>query len=215
MKQPLLLLGGGGHCKSCIDVIEATGAWEIVCIVDLPERKGETVLGYPILGSDTDLPKLVAQYKNVHITLGHIGTPKHRKKLAELAEQAGANFPVIVSPLARVSRHAEVGAGTIVMHQVIVNASARVGSNVILNNKALVEHDAVVGDFAHISTGAIVNGGVTVGAECLIGSGAVTRQGTKIAVGTTLGAGSIVAQDIEVPGIYVGVPARLQAKGES
>jgi len=25
---PILLVGGGGHCKSCIDAIEQTGKWE-------------------------------------------------------------------------------------------------------------------------------------------------------------------------------------------
>ena len=33
-KKPLILIGGGGHCKSCIEVIESTDEWEIKGILD-------------------------------------------------------------------------------------------------------------------------------------------------------------------------------------
>ena len=34
MKKNIILIGGGGHCKSCIDVIEAEDKFEIAGIVD-------------------------------------------------------------------------------------------------------------------------------------------------------------------------------------
>ena len=37
MKEEIILIGGGGHCKSCIDVIEQEGKYQIAGIVDLPE----------------------------------------------------------------------------------------------------------------------------------------------------------------------------------
>ena len=33
MKEKIILIGGGGHCKSCIDVIEAQGRFQIMAIV--------------------------------------------------------------------------------------------------------------------------------------------------------------------------------------
>ena len=36
MKE-IILIGGGGHCKSVIDVIESEGQFEIVGIVDKPD----------------------------------------------------------------------------------------------------------------------------------------------------------------------------------
>jgi len=32
-KQKIILIGGGGHCKSCIDVIEEEGKYEIAEIL--------------------------------------------------------------------------------------------------------------------------------------------------------------------------------------
>ena len=49
--RPLILVGGGGHCKSVIDVAEQAG-FEINGILDLPENIGKTILNYSIVGSD-------------------------------------------------------------------------------------------------------------------------------------------------------------------
>jgi len=37
MKEKIILIGGGGHCKSCIDVIEQEGRFIIAGIVLAPE----------------------------------------------------------------------------------------------------------------------------------------------------------------------------------
>lgn len=66
-KEQLILVGGGGHCLSCIDVIEAEGRFDIIGIVDKKENIGKTVLGYPIIGTDDDLPKL--REKTTHFLL--------------------------------------------------------------------------------------------------------------------------------------------------
>ena len=74
------------------------------------------------------------------------------------------SFPCSSRPHAHVSRHATLGAGTIVMHGAVVNAGAVVGRNCIINSQSLVEHDAVIGDHCHIATAAAINSGVRIGA---------------------------------------------------
>jgi len=180
MNETIVLIGGGGHCRSCIDVIEQEGRFKIAGIVDLPEKLHQSVLGYLIIGSDKDLPELIALHTNVLITLGQIKSPARRRDLFNSARALGARFPVVKSPLSYVSKHARIGEGTIVMHQALVNAKARIGLNCIINTKALVEHDASIGDHCHISTGAIVNGGVEVGEGTFWGSGAVSKEYTSI-----------------------------------
>ena len=39
MNKPLILIGGGGHCKSVIDVVESAG-YTILGIMDMPEMVG-------------------------------------------------------------------------------------------------------------------------------------------------------------------------------
>ena len=179
MKE-IILIGGGGHCKACIDVIEQENKYKIVGIIDKKEFIGTQVLGYDVIGSDDDLIELAKKYKYAFITIGQIRSVDIRKNLFQMAIQAGFNIPVIVSPLAYVSNYAILEKGTIIMHQALVNADAKIGVNCIINSKALIEHDAVVEDNCHISTGAIVNGGCIVKAETFYGSNAVSKEYSEI-----------------------------------
>lgn len=179
-KQPILLIGGGGHCHSVIDVVEQQGKYSIYGIVDVPEKQGTTVLGYPVVGTDDDLPGLVVKCPNAVITVGHIKSNALRVKLYKAATALGFNLPVIISPLAYVSTHAQIADGTVVMHHALINAKARIGQNCIINSKALVEHDATIGNHCHIATAAVVNGGVVVGDNTFIGSNSVTVQGVQV-----------------------------------
>jgi sugar O-acyltransferase (sialic acid O-acetyltransferase NeuD family) len=197
MKEKIILIGGGGHCKSCIDVIEQEGLFTIAGIVDVPEKQQDTVLGYPIIGSDADLTELIRTFPSVLITLGQIKSPTRRIELFNDLIQMGARFPVIQSPLAYVSPHAQVAEGTIVMHHALVNAGASVGRNCIINTKALVEHDAVIEDHCHISTGAVVNGGVTIGSGSFFGSGAVSKEYTSIPANSFIKANSLIPKNDE------------------
>lgn len=175
-KENILLIGGGGHCSSVIDVIEQQNKYAIAGIIDVKEKIGQSNMGYKVIGCDNDIPCLIQDYKNFLITLGFIRTPEKRINLFNLLIGFKVSFPVIISPIAYVSKHAIVGSGTVVMHFAQINANSRIGYNCIINSKALIEHDACIGNNCHISTGAIINGGVKVGEECFIGSGVVTKQ---------------------------------------
>ena len=196
MKEKIILIGGGGHCKSCIDVIEQAGIFDIAGIVDMPEKCGQIVLGYPVIGTDADLPVLVKTYKNVLISLGQVKSPTRRIELFNYLKQLNARFPVIQSPLAYVSPHAQIAEGTIVMHHALINVGARVGRNCIINTKALVEHDAVIEDYCHISTGGIINGGVRIGSGTFFGSNAVCKEYIEIGENAVIGCGATIVKNI-------------------
>jgi sugar O-acyltransferase (sialic acid O-acetyltransferase NeuD family) len=192
----ILLLGGGGHCSACIDVIETLGKMEIKGIVH-PHRDSQAgILGYPVLGCDDDLPILLKGVDSALVTVGQIKQPDTRIQLFELLKVWAANLPIIVSPLAYCSRHAELGEGTILMHGSVVNTNARIGANCIVNTLALVEHDADIGSHCHISTGARVNGGVRIGAGSFIGSGVVLREGITLGSRVIIGAGQVILKDV-------------------
>jgi sugar O-acyltransferase (sialic acid O-acetyltransferase NeuD family) len=179
-KEKIILLGGGGHCKSVIDVIEQEGRFEIAGIVEKYEGESEPVLGYPLIGTDKELESLRKRYSYAFVAVGHIGSNSVRKKLFAKLQALRFAIPVIVSPLAYVSSHAVLEEGTVVMHHALVNADATIGKNCIVNTKALIEHDAKVEADCHISTGAVINGGVHVAADTFVGSNATTKQCASI-----------------------------------
>ena len=205
MSQPeILLIGAGGHSHACIDAIELQGLYRIAGLVGSADERAQLHLGHPVIGTDLDLPQLRQRYSRALISVGHIKSPELRIRLFERALELGFEMPVIVSTSAYVSRHARVGAGTLVMHGAVVNAGAEVGMNCILNSRALVEHDARVADHCHIATGAILNGSVTVGAGSFVGSGSVLRQGVTIGANCIVGMGLSVRHPQPAHTIFVG-----------
>jgi sugar O-acyltransferase (sialic acid O-acetyltransferase NeuD family) len=194
--KPILLLGGGGHCRSCIDVIEEEGTYRVAGVVERPGGSRTPVLGYPVLGEDEHLPGLLDHFPTALVTVGQVRTAELRKQLFSELKKSGADLATVVSPRAHVSRHAIVGEGTIVMHGAIVNAAASVGVNCILNSSSLVEHDAVVESHCHIATGARVNGGVLIGSGSFVGSGAVVYEGVCVGADCVIAAGGVVDTDL-------------------
>lgn len=206
MKENILLVGGGGHCKACIDVIEAEDKFNIIGIVDKKEKSHQRVLGYEIIAYDSDLPKFVKERDNFLITIGQIKDPNRRRELFVFLKELKAEFPVVVAPSAYVSKHASVDEGTIVMHHAFINANADIGKNCIVNTAAIIEHDAKIGDHCHISTGSIINGECSIGSGSFIGSNSVIANNIFIAKYVIIGAGSVVVESIEESGVYTGTP---------
>lgn len=213
--KPLILIGGGGHCKSAIDVIEAEGSFEVVGITDQKEKIGESINGYEIIAEDARLPELIKKYKNCLVTVGQLKDPSLKIKLYDMAKNAGAQFPVIISPHAYVSGRSTLGEGTIVFHRAVVNTNVDIGVNCIINTGSIIEHDSTVGSHTHIAPGAIVNGHCRVGNKVLIGSGAVMLQQTSVGDRAVIGANSTVNRSVDQPGIYSGSPIRRVGKSPS
>lgn len=208
-------MGGGGHCKSVIEVIESTSHYSIAGIIDNDLTPGIMVGGYPVIGTDHDIPALAAKGYAFHITVGHIKSPAIRINIYKQITQADGQLPVIIAATATVSKRAKIGAGTIIMHKAFVNADASIGSNCIINTGAVVEHDATIGHHCHISTGAYINGGCTVHDNSFIGSSSVLVQGITIATNNIIAAGAVVTHSTQPDGVYAGVPAQLKKQQPS
>ena len=190
-KPKILLIGGGGHCKSVIDVIEQENRFKIAGIIDKKELIGTKVLNYEVIACDDDLEELFKTYKNAIVTVGQIKSNILRVKLFDILKDIGYSLPTIISPLAYVSKYANIDQGTIIHHQALVNANTKIGKNCIINTKALIEHDVVVEDNCHISTAAIINGGVVVEQNSFIGSNATTKEYITTKKSSFIKAGSV------------------------
>lgn len=192
MNEQIILIGGGGHCRSCIDVIERQGDFTIAGILDQPDHQNHTVLGYPVIGTDEDIPRLISKGYSFLITIGQIKSASRRRQLFQELSGAGAIVPTIISPQAYVSPHAQIGPGTIIMHGALVNAGATIGSNCIINSRGLIEHDVIIAAHCHISTGAVINGGTHIDQGSFVGSLAMIREGVEIGEQAIIGAGSTI-----------------------
>lgn len=188
--KDLYLIGGGGHCRSVIDVIELESKYRIKGIFDVKENIGSDVLGYKVIGSDEDIANYVSPESFFLITVGQIKSAAVRIKIYQKLKEAKANLAIVVSPRAHVSRHASLSEGTVVLHDALINANVKIGNNCIINTKSLIEHDSTVEDHCHISTAAIINGNCHIEAETFIGSNAVLKEGLTVPSKSIIPAGS-------------------------
>lgn len=202
--KPIILVGGGGHCKSVIEAAESSGR-EIKGILDTSDKVGLNCLGYPVVGTDVDIPAYVEDYEFV-VTIGFIKDPALRVKLHGLIESSGGTLATIVASSAHISKYAEIQSGTVVLHGAKINAGCRIGKGCIINTLANIEHDVNIADFCHVSTGAMVNGDVSIGEGTFIGSGSVINNGVKVTSKCVIASGSVVNKNLNKPGRYAGVP---------
>ena len=197
MNKKILLIGGGGHCKSVLDTLLLLNEYNEIAIVDLFENIGKSIMEIPIIGSDTDLAYLFKDgYEFAFITMGSIGNPKLRIKLYDEISLIGFKIPNIIDISANVSNFTELGKGIFIGKKSIVNAGAIVGNGAIINTGSIIEHDCKIGEFVHIAPGAILGGAVEIGKNSHVGSGAIIKQQIKIGYNSIIGMGSIVTKII-------------------
>lgn len=201
--KPVALIGGGGHARSIVAMLE--GQRPIAGYVDV--RPVEN-LDLPYLGTDSDfLSRHTPDEFDIHLAIGFGkgGSLAFRREMAMRYADFGA--ATLAAPSAWIAPGAAIGDGAAVMARAVVNRSA-IGRNAVINTGAIIEHDCQIGDNVFVGPGAIVCGGVTVGHDCFIGAGAVIRNGIDIAPGTVIGMGAVVTANITEPAVYVGNPAK-------
>ena len=92
-KPSLILIGGGGHARSCIDVIEQQGQYQIAGLIGIPDEVQTQPLGYSVIGTDSNLPELAKTYQYALITIWQTQAAEHRIRLYQQAIQLGFQLP--------------------------------------------------------------------------------------------------------------------------
>lgn len=206
IKKQIILVGGGGHAKACIDVIESDSTWHVKGYLDVKQTLSDSY-GLDYLGCDLEALKFIHEAQFL-ISIGQLGHSSIREKLFNELKKINAEFAIVKANNAIVSKNSIIKNGTIVMHGAILQADTFVGENCIINDRVLIEHNSIIGNHCHISTGAIINGQVRVGNGVFIGSGAVLRNGITIGDNCVIGMGAIVTKSIGHGLTVFGNPAK-------
>lgn len=216
--QDIVLLGGGGHCKSVLDTVIRNKRYKEIYVTDPHIPAGTLISGKAtVIGSDKALLSLYEKgTRNAFITVGVINPSPIRNKLYTYASGLGFYFPNLFDPSAVISSSVRLGedeksekngrgGGIFVGKLAAINAEAVIGECCIINTAAVIEHECVVGAFTHISVGAILCGQVSVGYNSFIGAGSTVRQGVKIGNNVLVGANSLVLRDVKDGEKVVGI----------
>ncbi|WP_281404876.1 NeuD/PglB/VioB family sugar acetyltransferase [Mesorhizobium sp. B4-1-3] len=193
-------MGFGGHARSVGDIALAAGFDELT-FVDAQAREGEEFAGFPAV---TALPEKLTR-PGWFVFPGSGDNQRRRIQ----CDTARLPLATLVAPTASLGAQCEIGQGSFIGHQAHLGPLAKIGQGTIINSGAVVDHECVVGDFAHISINATVAGRCHIGAQVMVGAGSTVIDGISICSHVNVGAGATVVRDIEVPGVYIGTPARL------
>ena len=209
MSEKILLIGGGGHCKSVLDTLLETNQFSDIGIIDAKNKIGEKVFSVPIIGSDDQLSELYQKgYHYAFVTVGSVGNTQRRVSIFRNLKKIGCTIPNIIDPTATVSARTKMGEGIYVGKKSVINAGAIIHDGVIINTSSIVEHDCIIKEFAHISPGAVLCGGVQVGAHTHIGANSVVKQNVIIGSRVMIGMGSVVLKNFKDDVVAYGNPCR-------
>ncbi len=193
----MLIYGTGGHAKVVYDCLKSMRQ-EVELFFDdrIVENPffGKQVMAYN-QGLFPERPLLLA-----------VGDNAARRNLAH---KVFHRFGVAVHTSAVVSDFAEIGVGSMIIHNAVVQSHAAVGRHVIVNTAATVDHDCRIGDFVHLAPKSTLCEGVVVGDGALVGAGAVVLPGVNIGKWAVVGAGSVVLSNVEEGTVVVGNPAKV------
>jgi len=134
-----------------------------------------------------------------------------------------------------IGKNVKVGYAVRIGHNCIIEDNVTIGNNVILQANIKIASGTTIEDDCIFKHGTILTNnvlvkrnvfmgpntitlggthkretihGTVIGENCYIGAGSQIAANTKICDDSTIGALSFANKDIDVPGIYVGIPVR-------
>lgn len=197
MGKRLVLIGGGGHCKSVLDAALCMNIFEEIVITDHKISAGSKIMGCKVIGNDILLSRLyIDGFTQAFIALGSIKSTKQREKIYQKASAIGFKFPNIIDPSAILSKEISLGKGIFIGKKAVINSGSTIGDMSIINTGAIIEHDCQIGNFSHIAVSAVICGGCEIGDSTFVGANTTIIQGVKIGMNCIIGAGSIVLGNV-------------------
>ncbi len=201
----LLLIGGGGHCRSIIDSLALLNTYDEIGIVD--NNVTNEYLNAHYVGRDDDLVHLYESgWDNAFVSIGSVGNTLPRRKIYGILKEIGFKIPTIIDSTAVISKDIQIGEGCFVGKKAIINFGTVLRNCCIINSGAIIEHDCIIDEFSHVAPGTVICGNVNIGKDSHIGAGSVVRQSIKIGNEVMVGIGSVVVKNISNGTVAFGNP---------
>jgi sugar O-acyltransferase (sialic acid O-acetyltransferase NeuD family) len=197
MSSKILLIGGGGHAKVLINILNNQNL--IVDAIVSPEidQNFDLFKNIKHLKSDSEVFKFDPKDVLLVNGLGSVPSNSVRNSIFEKFCKKSYQFLTIKSESSIVSNFCHLGMGVQIMPGAIINAGARIEDNTIINSGVIIEHDCIIGKSNHIAPGAVICGQACTKENVHVGTGASVIQGITIGENAVIAAGTSVVRDVE------------------
>ena len=208
--KDIVIVGAGGFAREVAWLIEEINSknklWNLIGYIDENlNNKGKSLNEYEVLG---DFKDIKVGNKEIYYVCA-VGDTLSRKLLAKKADCIGLKAAILIHPSVMMSKHVQIGEGTIICCSNIITVNVQIGKHAIINLDCTVGHDAIISDYVTILPGVNVSGAVILGEGSNIGTGSAIIQSKKVGENSIIGAGSVVVKDIPGNCTAVGVPAKV------
>tara|TARA_Y100000310_G_scaffold337108_1_gene423313 strand:+ start:2140 stop:2766 length:627 start_codon:yes stop_codon:yes gene_type:complete len=201
----MILIGGGGHCRVAIDILNTLGIIPHGIFDDDKTSHGKKIMGIPVLGAINEIRDYVGKVEYAVIT---ITDPVMRKLLSRRCYEMSLELSGFTHPSATISSFASISSKAQICSGCVINPTSLIKDHTIINTGAIIEHDTIIGEYSHVAPGARILGGVKIGNQCLIGASATVLPNISVGKGAIVGAGAVVIRNVEDHSKYVGIPAK-------
>lgn len=183
-----LIYGAGNHAKVVVDLLESM------------EEKIDYIFDDSFEGG------LYEGHPTGHFTEGlfpmscliiAIANNSDRKRIVERMKDYTACS--LFHPRSTVSRHAEIGNGTLVLANAVIEVGAKLGGHCLINAGTVVDYGVTIGDFVQIAPNAYISPGAEIGEGAYIGPGVVVGQNVKVEPWAVIPTGTILQHEEPLP----------------
>ncbi|WP_228237490.1 acetyltransferase [Allomuricauda sp. M10] len=208
--EKVVIFGASGHAKVTIDILEKSGKYEIIGLLDSNKNIGPDVLGFKIWGGTDVVPELLKKFPGLKFFIA-IGDNWRRSKIAQelLKIEPNIQFINAIHPSAILGKNVSLGRGIMIMAGAIINADSVIGDFTIINTKASVGHESTIMEYSSVAPNSTLGGNVTVGRYSAISISATILNGGSVGEHTVIGAGALLTKDADSFSVYYGVPAKF------
>ena len=201
--QNIVIIGGGGHSKVVVDIINTQTHSNYNIIGYFDDDKKKDLCNIPYLGEIKNIKN--CESENYHIIA--IGNIRIRRQIYKQYNKL--RYISLVHHKSIVSQDAIIEEGTVICAGAIVQPKVKIGKCCIINTNSNIDHESIICDFVNINPSATLCGNVLIGKNTIVGANATIIEKIKIGKCNIIGAGSVIIRDTDGHSKLVGVPGKL------
>ena len=188
----LALFGYGGHAREAAAQIDQ----EVTFFVDDQYAN--------------DIAKPISEFDpEKHMMMVAVADSKDRSEVVKKLPKQTKYFTYIHPSVHIMDDNIEIGHGSFIGANSILTTNIKLGNHALLNRGNHVGHDSITGDYFSMMPCAVIGGNVTLGDNVYLGSCSNIREKINVNSHVVIGMNAAVVKNIEVPGVYIGVPATI------
>ena len=203
----IYIFGASGYARETAILIQEMNEYSLKAFIDIKDSEDfikVNNLFYPIISEDTFLEKCKGRKIKAVIA---IADTKITEKIIHKFQDI-CLFPNIIHPSSTIHGRYDLGIGNVISYNCVFTDNITIGSFNRFNVGVSVGHDVVIGDNNQFNPSCKISGNVVIGDANLFGVNSVVLQGVQICDNNTIGASSLILKKINIPGTYIGVPAK-------